>query len=39
MKGAQTMSLSKVNYIIACVDGLKGFSEAIKAVYPKTEIQ
>ena len=25
--------------LIACVDGLKGFSEAIKAVYPKTEIQ
>ena len=25
--------------LIACVDGLKGFSEAIKAVFPKTEIQ
>jgi putative transposase len=24
---------------IACVDGLKGFPEAIRAVYPKTEIQ
>ena len=25
--------------LIACVDGLKGFNEAIVAVYPKTEIQ
>lgn len=25
--------------LIACVDGLKGFSEAIKAIYPETEIQ
>jgi putative transposase len=24
---------------IACVDGLKGFPEAIEAVYPKTEVQ
>ncbi len=24
---------------IACVDGLKGFPEAINAVFPKTEIQ
>jgi putative transposase len=24
---------------IACVDGLKGFPEAIRAVYPKTEVQ
>ncbi|MDO9761709.1 transposase, partial [Glaesserella parasuis] len=24
---------------IACVDGLKGFLEAINAVYPKTKIQ
>ena len=24
---------------IACVDGLKGFPEAIRAVYPKTRIQ
>ena len=24
---------------IACVDGLKGFTEAIQAVYPKTQIQ
>jgi putative transposase len=24
---------------IACIDGLKGFPEAIRAVYPKTEIQ
>jgi putative transposase len=24
---------------LACVDGLKGFPEAIRAVYPKTEIQ
>ncbi|MDO9657346.1 transposase, partial [Glaesserella parasuis] len=24
---------------IACVDGLKGFPEAINAVYPKTKIQ
>jgi putative transposase len=25
--------------LIACVDGLKGFSEAIETVYPKTEVQ
>lgn len=25
--------------MIACVDGLKGFPEAIQAVYPKTEVQ
>ena len=25
--------------IIACVDGLKGFPEAIEAAYPKTEVQ
>jgi putative transposase len=25
--------------LIACVDGLKGFPEAIAAVYPKTEVQ
>lgn len=25
--------------LIACVDGLKGFPEAIQAVYPKTEVQ
>lgn len=25
--------------LIACVDGLKGFPEAIQAVYPKTQIQ
>lgn len=25
--------------LIACVDGLKGFPDAIKAVFPKTEIQ
>ena len=25
--------------LIACIDGLTGFSEAIAAVYPKTEIQ
>lgn len=25
--------------LIACIDGLKGFSEAIAAVFPKTEIQ
>ena len=25
--------------LIACVDGLKGFSEAIEAVFPKTQIQ
>jgi putative transposase len=24
---------------IACVDGLKGFPEAIEAVYPNTQIQ
>lgn len=25
--------------LIACVDGLSGFPQAIEAVYPKTEIQ
>jgi transposase-like protein len=25
--------------LIACIDGLKGFPEAIEAIYPKTEIQ
>ncbi|MEC4087029.1 IS256 family transposase, partial [Myroides odoratimimus] len=25
--------------IVACVDGLKGFPEAIQAVFPKTQIQ
>ncbi len=25
--------------LIACVDGLKGFPEAINAVYPETQIQ
>ena len=25
--------------LIACVDGLKGFPEAIEAVYPRTEVQ
>ena len=25
--------------LIACVDGLKGFPEAIESIYPKTEIQ
>ena len=24
---------------IACVDGLKGFAEAIEAVFPKTQVQ
>jgi putative transposase len=27
------------NILIACVDGLKGFPEAIEAVYPRTEAQ
>ena len=27
------------NILIACIDGLSGFSEAIKAIYPETEIQ
>ncbi len=27
------------NILIACVDGLKGFPEAINAVYPETQIQ
>lgn len=27
------------NILIACIDGLKGFKEAIKAVYPETEVQ
>jgi transposase-like protein len=25
--------------LIACIDGLTGFTDAISAVYPKTEIQ
>ena len=25
--------------LIACVDGLKGFPEAIQSVYPKTQVQ
>ncbi len=25
--------------LITCIDGLKGFPEAINAVFPKTEIQ
>ncbi|PMC18317.1 IS256 family transposase, partial [Oligella urethralis] len=25
--------------LIACVDGLKGFPEAIEAVYPQTKVQ
>jgi transposase-like protein len=25
--------------LIACVDGLTGFTDAIEAVYPQTEIQ
>ena len=25
--------------LIACVDGLKGFPEAIEAIYPRTEVQ
>lgn len=25
--------------LIACIDGLKGFSEAIESIYPKTEVQ
>ncbi|MGU8670590.1 transposase, partial [Clostridium perfringens] len=25
--------------LIACIDGLNGFKEAIKAVYPNTEVQ
>ena len=28
-----------VGILIACVDGLNGFPQAIEAVYPKTEIQ
>jgi len=31
---------TKPNFIfIACVDGLKGFAEAIEAVFPKTQVQ
>jgi transposase-like protein len=25
--------------LIACVDGLKGFPEAIESIFPKTEVQ
>jgi putative transposase len=28
-----------LKFLIACVDGLKGFPEAIEALYPKTEVQ
>jgi putative transposase len=27
------------NVLIACVDGLKGFSDAINAVFPQTNVQ
>src|SRR5450756_2230447 len=27
------------DFFIACVDGLKGFPEAIESVYPRTEVQ
>lgn len=27
------------NILIACIDGLKGFLQAISAVFPETEIQ
>jgi putative transposase len=30
---------AKTEFFIACVDGLKGFPEAIEAVYPRTEVQ
>jgi len=33
----QTRGLKDI--LIACIDNLKGFSEAIKSIYPKTEIQ
>ena len=31
--------ISFILILIACVDGLTGFPEAISAVYPKTEVQ
>lgn len=28
-----------MDILIACIDGLKGFEEAIRTVYPQTEVQ
>lgn len=33
------LALNELKNRIACIDGLREFSEAIKAVFPKTEIQ
>lgn len=35
----EVSSLGQFSIIIAYVDGLKGFPEAIEAVYPKTSVQ
>lgn len=35
----EELGYSKYDILIACVDGLTGFPQAIEAVYPKTEIQ
>ena len=32
-------NLSVQDILIACVDGLKGFPEAIQAIFPNTELQ
>lgn len=37
MNGLKNRGLNDM--LIACVDGLTGFSQAIEAVYPRTEIQ
>ena len=33
------MQPTELRHYIACVDGLRGFSEAIEAVYPRTQVQ
>lgn len=37
MNGLRNRGIEDI--LIACVDGLTGFSNAIEAVFPKTEIQ
>ena len=36
---SEIQSCGVKDILIACVDGLKGFPEAIEAVFPKTEVQ
>ena len=37
MNGLKNKGIQDI--LIACIDGLTGFTQAIEAVYPKTEIQ